>query len=490
MAEEITLADIDQRILDQVWDDLFEQGVDSSAVINDLLDVVYDDSETLEENTDPTATHLGDLFAELVLGKIDSVFGSEVRESVILEVVQKKDKRGRRICYDEQTGKRVKCPEQPKAKKEKKEKGPSKAEQNKAKKQKAKQEIDSAVGTVLAGGEVSEETLSKLRESGKLLTAADLKRVLKQMSAKVSGKKDQLVDRVFDTLQAKMNEPAQRELGEILADAKRPGLSVEDKAKLLDELVEVLDQKSGEPKAKQKSKRQKPSHSKPAQTSKPSESQLWNAMKSSMTELKKRDEIVIIPELVDKIQEQYPAKNKEEIRKLLQSWQESDYLEIQIANNPEVEDRAQEGIRTPGGLLYYIDFQPGRQTPHPADARKPEPNKAEPAKSEPEQSPQATKEQQQATIRDAYNKLKRFREYSSGLVEVPHLMREIQRNTPNASLEDLKSVLADMIKSREFDGHVLNEVRAKDDKDQALRGSDIWDHGDPESVVYYLRKRD
>jgi hypothetical protein len=64
--------------------------------------------------------------------------------------------------------------------------------------------------------------------------------------------------------------------------------------------------------------------------------------------------IVKVPDLADAVRQQLPGLGVAEFHRLLTAWQAERRLVVQVCNDPDLEPRAAEGIRTPSGLRFYV----------------------------------------------------------------------------------------------------------------------------------------
>jgi len=111
---------------------------------------------------------------------------------------------------------------------------------------------------------------------------------------------------------------------------------------------------------------------------------------------------------------------------------------------------------------------------------------AKPSQSEQEDTsggydPNYTDEEMKGNFDNAMNKLERFMEYDDGVVEIPHLYREMTKTQPDLTVEGFHNMIKDMRESRDVDLHVLNEVREAINPQHAIMEND--------SMYYYLRRR-
>jgi hypothetical protein len=83
-----------------------------------------------------------------------------------------------------------------------------------------------------------------------------------------------------------------------------------------------------------------------------------------------------------------------------------------------------------------------------------------------------TSEQLRAGIRQAYDHLCRFVEFSAKLVEIPPLYRETARRVPGLSLEQFHRELEALSGERKIELHKLNEVHAAKDRHLAIEKDD------------------
>jgi hypothetical protein len=81
-------------------------------------------------------------------------------------------------------------------------------------------------------------------------------------------------------------------------------------------------------------------------------------------------------------------------------------------------------------------------------------------------------------LRDAYDKLRCFREFQDGLVEIPRLYHEARRAIPNLSVAAFHQELQALWSRREVQLHVLNEVQSASEPDKGIRHNDM--------LYYYL----
>ena len=104
-----------------------------------------------------------------------------------------------------------------------------------------------------------------------------------------------------------------------------------------------------------------PPHPKPDVPSAPSEAAVWETARRAYEELKKETfrigGIVKVPDLTDRVRVDFADLTPAAIHEMLQKWQQADRLTLQLCNDPRLEPRAAEGIRSPRGLLFYVQMR-------------------------------------------------------------------------------------------------------------------------------------
>jgi hypothetical protein len=89
-----------------------------------------------------------------------------------------------------------------------------------------------------------------------------------------------------------------------------------------------------------------------------SEDEVWGATKTAheaqRAETIRLGGIVKVPELTDAVCRSIHGLNRSRFHELLKKWQGDDRLVLQVCNDPRLEPRADEGIESPRGLLYYV----------------------------------------------------------------------------------------------------------------------------------------
>lgn len=109
-------------------------------------------------------------------------------------LVQKKDKRGRRLCYDDETGHRVPCgtPTNPTVKPSQRKKPVLSAGRGRA-----AVNLDTAKRVIEETKQAaSEDNLKKLASSLQAITVKEKREILRSLQEKVSGRKQELIDRI------------------------------------------------------------------------------------------------------------------------------------------------------------------------------------------------------------------------------------------------------------------------------------------------------
>lgn len=173
--------------------------------------------------------------------------------------------------------------------------------------------------------------------------------------------------------------------------------------------------------------------------------------------------IIKVPDLVDKVKETYPDATPEEIHQYLQQMQRDDKLTLQLVNDPRLEPRADEMIRTPTGLRGYVYLRPkttelGKQeqpTTKPTPKQKPSVDdvharsvvggKSAPrAKREPKKETPITPKAQESA-----NKLQAIKDdlvqrYGKHKKPGPELQQEIESQFANLSVDEAKQVVKAM----------------------------------------------
>jgi hypothetical protein len=67
--------------------------------------------------------------------------------------------------------------------------------------------------------------------------------------------------------------------------------------------------------------------------------------------------IVKVPELTDAVSRDVPGLTPAAFHDLLRKWQQEDKLTLQLCNDPRLEPRANAGIQSPRGLLFYVQMR-------------------------------------------------------------------------------------------------------------------------------------
>jgi hypothetical protein len=97
------------------------------------------------------------------------------------------------------------------------------------------------------------------------------------------------------------------------------------------------------------------------QGSSPSDAAVWEVARRACEELRQETArlggIIKVPDLTDKVRQAFPDLTPPTVHDLLRKWQQEDRLTLQLCNDPRLEPRANEGIHSPRGLLFYIQVR-------------------------------------------------------------------------------------------------------------------------------------
>ncbi|MGF1578357.1 MAG: hypothetical protein ACFCD0_03225 [Gemmataceae bacterium] len=92
----------------------------------------------------------------------------------------------------------------------------------------------------------------------------------------------------------------------------------------------------------------------------PTEEQVWETMRQSHDEIRRQNShlgsFVNIPALTDRVTASVGAIPRPQFHEYLRKWQSEDKVILQVCSNPENEPRANEGIPTDNGLLFYVEI--------------------------------------------------------------------------------------------------------------------------------------
>ena len=86
----------------------------------------------------------------------------------------------------------------------------------------------------------------------------------------------------------------------------------------------------------------------------PPEAEVWRETEQAARTLGRDGKLIKIPELSDRVREAAPGLDADQFLKMLGRWRDEDRLALQVCDDPRLEARANEGIRTQRGLLYYV----------------------------------------------------------------------------------------------------------------------------------------
>jgi|HubBroStandDraft_4_1064222.scaffolds.fasta_scaffold00070_38 hypothetical protein len=118
----------------------------------------------------------------------------------------------------------------------------------------------------------------------------------------------------------------------------------------------------------------------------------------------------------------------------------------------------------------YSDVTTKKPKP-PKEASKPptEEKKTESSPAKDEKAPPVGSSELHASMKDSWERLTLFREFSNGLVEMPRLYKEVKKKQPGLTVDDFKKELQLLWDKKEVELHILNEVREAKDPDQAIK---------------------
>lgn len=263
-----------------------------------------------------------------------------------LSEAERKDKLGRRMCFDDETGKRIPCGSKSGGGEKKPAAKQATAKQPAAKKAPAKK----------AGDVTDEDVDAAWHDITHAGTALEIVNALIKHS--------------HATIKALAKERGENANGSTLAIAQR----------ILSKLGQTADPKpAAAPEKKQPEK----------QPEKATEQSVLDAFKGAYTKLNKEG-TVKIPELFDAIAERVPGLTSEQFGKMLLKWKEDDLITLQVVGHRDAEPRSSEGIEGQKGMYFYVvanddpaslKLPAGRDKPAPASkpAEKPAPAKRTPA---------------------------------------------------------------------------------------------------------------
>ena len=93
----------------------------------------------------------------------------------------------------------------------------------------------------------------------------------------------------------------------------------------------------------------------------PVEADIWDATGRAYRQLKQETirigGIVKVPELSDQVRKQFSGLSAASFHNLLEKWQREDRLTLQLCNDPRLEPRADEGLKSARGLLFYVQLR-------------------------------------------------------------------------------------------------------------------------------------
>lgn len=222
--------------------------------------------------------------------------GSEGDDPFGLSEAVRTDKRGYKICFDDNSGKRTKC-------------GPGEAKKGKVR---THQQVSQYIAKLKAG----KMTAANVVEAAKMLaslTVAELRQVNKTLGTKAGGEK---------THRALMDRIKERALG-VKAEPK-----------------------------------EKPAAKEEPSPAKPSSQAIDNSVATHATQIAKETPnmggVVKVPDLVDRLQKDHPGMTREQAHGELQRMAKEDKLTLQLVNDRHLEPRADEMIKTPRGVQGYV----------------------------------------------------------------------------------------------------------------------------------------
>jgi len=249
------------------------------------------------------------------------------------------------------------------------------------------EDVHAQAQEMLRQGKVSPDDARELAASMMSLTVAQLGELKKKLGLKASGAKAKLAQTLAERALAAGREKgadnyeharAHAALTNILGDLS--GLDLSDTAAVKDALRRALGQDEAKPEPKDepeaKPAEQQPTPKEPLAAH--SERQVYDAAKAAYDRMEQEfGATSVVPKvsrLVDIVKEKMPGITTEQVHRLLEKWQDEDRLTLQLVNDPHHDpDAARDAIRSPRGLLGYIDWHRGATPPAPKEAPKREP---------------------------------------------------------------------------------------------------------------------